>query len=179
MISFFPKNSWTSIGYFSNSTCSFVSSSQFSPIHCDMRYSNAFLHVPTSCRIWKSRWWLAKSKSVVPIGLISFGVHMNTLFVIMLIEWSYMSPQSHRPSSLEWLAYFACIVPFETHVFILYPFLDPHLVTYHLNIGVQISAMFDIAQIFYVVIWWMFTTLTKGRVTTKGEGENDEIYWKA
>jgi hypothetical protein len=39
--------------------------------------------------------------------------------------------------------------------------------------------MFDIAQIFYVVIWWMFTTLTKGRVTTKGEGENDEIYWKA
>ena len=53
-----------------------------------MCYSNTFLHVPTSCRIWKYVWWLAKSKSVVAICLISFWVHMNTLSVKMLIKWS-------------------------------------------------------------------------------------------
>ena len=70
---------------------------------------------------------------------------MTILFIIevktlVLINLSYRSPQ------LEWLPYFEHVIMCLLNTSLFWcPFLDPHLTTYHSNIGVHIIAMLDIA----------------------------------
>ena len=69
---------------------------------------------------------------------------MNILYIInvmilVLINCSYRSSQLYRFLSLELLSYFEqiALISFKVMSF-WYPFLEPHLTTYHSNIGVQV-----------------------------------------
>lgn len=86
--------------------------------------------------------WL--SIAIAAFDIIS-GAPMDVLFIIKLkifafIKWLYRSPlQLCWPMNREWLSNFEHIVQFLFETFLIsYLFLEPHLTTYYLDIGVII-----------------------------------------
>ena len=87
----------------------------------------------------------------VTICLIIFGAHIDILFIIevkivMLIKWSYRSPQSCSLLNLEWSVYFEHAVHSHLKTCFLCQFLGPYLTAYHLIIDVQIIVVFDLGM---------------------------------
>ena len=61
---------------------------------------------------------------------------MNILFIIkvkslMLVQWSYRSPQQMVTIELRMVIIFSTCSLFHLNTFFFYPFLEPHLSTYH------------------------------------------------
>ena len=94
----------------------------------DVCYLDTFLFAPTSRMIWNKqslRDHLQIQITPVVVRLTIFGAHMNILFIIkvkilVLIKWSYRSPQSRWLLSLEQLAY---ILSTKCNLFWTYVFL--------------------------------------------------------
>ena len=68
--------------------------------------------------------------------------------ILVLIKWSHKSFQLRSPLSSEWVACFEHIVQslWNTRESLWSPFLNPHLITYHSNLCVQIIAMLDLGS---------------------------------
>ena len=102
-------------------------------------------HLSKRMRLVVKTIWLATRIEAVATFLIIFGAHMNILFIVkvnilVLIKWSYRSPQ------LCWLTESRMVIIFWarrpisfTHMSFWYLFLGPHQITYHSNIGVLIK----------------------------------------
>ena len=86
--------------------------------------------------------------------LMLFNAYMNKrrlssnfkVKILMPIKWSYKFPKSYWVLNFEQLEYFwTCNPIFLNHVFLKKSkFLDPHLITYHSNIGVHIIDVLDV-----------------------------------
>ena len=64
--------------------------------------------------------------------------------ILVLIEW-YRSPQLCWRLTLEWLSYLSTYTPITyKHMQFSWLFLDPHLSTYHSNIGVWLRKVTEL-----------------------------------
>jgi hypothetical protein len=98
--------------------------------------------------------WVDKQIQImhVVISFINVGAYMNILFIIklkilVLIKWSYSSPQSRWLLNLEKLANFEHVVQsLLTTCLFWCPSLNSHLnhTVYHSNTSVETIAMFDL-----------------------------------
>ena len=110
-----------------------------------------FLYAPTSRRMWNMQ--IVRNFHQFQIGslaiwLLIYGIHMNIL-VIMKVKILKLIKWSHRSSQACWLLgilvsiFWGSTPIIFKHMSFWCPFFNPHLTTYHSNMGVHILAMLD------------------------------------
>jgi hypothetical protein len=91
---------------------------------------------------------------------MNFGTPLNIVFtirvkILVLIKWSHTSPQLSGLLRLEWLSYFEHVVQSLLNTSFWYPFLEPHLTTYPLIIGVLIRKSNQIRVVYLNGLNWI------------------------